>query len=139
MNRTRIPEALTWMRVRYPEIDRMGVAHHSHHFVWFELGRTEWMRELGVPYSTIEDENAVYLPVVEARAEYHAPARYDERLRIRTRLAWVKRVSMRLEYEIHSEDDRLIASGHTIHAATDGGGRPRRLPEALVRAMGKTT
>lgn len=117
----------------------MGVAHHSHHFVWFELGRTEWMRELGVPYARLEDNDEIYLPVVEARAEYHTPAKYDEHLVITTRLAWIKRVRMRLEYEIRREDDVLIATGHTIHAALDGAGRPRRLPAEVLQAFGKAS
>lgn len=132
-------EGRTWTRVRYPETDRMGVAHHSHHFVWFELGRTEWMRELGVPYAALEDHAGIFLPVVEASATYHASARYDERLTITTRLAWMKRVRMRLEYEIRREDERLVATGHTIHAALDRAGKPCRIPDEVVRAFGRNS
>jgi acyl-CoA thioester hydrolase len=117
----------------------MGVAHHSHHFVWFELGRTEWMRERGVPYAQLEEQEGVFLPVVEAGAEYHASARYDERLSITTRLTWVRRVRMRLEYEIRREDDALVATGFTVHAALDRSGKPRRLPEELLQRIGSAS
>ncbi len=124
----------TTTRVRYPETDRMGVAHHSHYFVWFELGRTEWMRELGSPYALMEDRDGVFLPVVDAGATYHASARYDERLVITTRLAWARRVRMRLEYEIaRDEDRRLLATGFTVHAAVGSDGKPRKLPAWLTQ------
>ena len=73
------------VRVRYPEVDRMGVAHHATHFVWFEVGRTELMRAKGVTYRRLEDDG-VYLPVIEAACAYHAPARYDDLLCVVTRV-----------------------------------------------------
>ena len=76
--------------------------------------------------------------MVEAHAEYHASARYDEGLTITTTLAWMKRVRMRLDYEIRREDDALIATGHTVHAALDRAGRPCRIPDEVVRAFGRT-
>lgn len=124
-------------RVRYPETDRMGVAHHSHYLVWFEIGRTEWMRDLGVPYAEIEEREGAYLPVVEAGAAYHRSARYDDRLVVTTRVAWVRRVQMRLEYQVAREEDgALLATGHTVHACVDRAGRLRRLPERLVERLG---
>ena len=126
--------ATTLTRVRYPETDRMGIAHHSHYFVWFELGRTEWMRELGAPYGELEDKDAAFFPVIEAGAVFKASARYDELLRIDTRLAWVERVRMRLEYRI-DRDGTLLATGHTVHACVDRGGRPRRIPNDLLERL----
>lgn len=124
-------------RVRYPETDRMGIAHHSHYLVWFELGRTEWMRDLGVPYAALEDGEGAFLPVVEAGAAYRASARYDDSLLITTRLVWARRVRMRLEYEIARESDgELLATGYTVHACVDRAGRPRRLPGALTSRIG---
>lgn len=114
----------------------MGVAHHSHYLVWFEIGRTEWMRDLGVPYAEMEERSGTFLPVVEAAVTYHASARYDDRLLVSTRLAWARRVRMRLEYDVIREDDgRLLATGFTVHAAVDRAGHPRRLPEALLRRL----
>src|SRR5580765_79079 len=97
--------AKTTTRVRYPEADRMGVAHHTHYFVWFELGRTELMRQAGCAYGALEDEDGVFFPVIEAKAEYVASARYDEVLEIETRLAAVEGVRVRFEYVIRREGD----------------------------------
>jgi acyl-CoA thioester hydrolase len=122
----------TTTRVRYPETDRMGVAHHTHFLVWFELGRTELMRELGCPYAEVEDRDGILFPVAEAGARYHAPARYDERLEITTRLVIAHGARVRFEYEIaRMQDGERIASGFTVHASVGRDGRPRRLPKEL--------
>jgi acyl-CoA thioester hydrolase len=122
----------TTTRVRYPEADRMGVAHHTHYFVWFELGRTELMRQAGCAYGALEDEDGVFFPVIEAKAEYVASARYDEVLEIETRLAAVEGVRVRFEYVIRREGDTAtLARGYTLHASCGRDGRPTRLPESL--------
>ena len=119
------------LRVRYPEVDRMGVAHHANHFIWFEIGRTELMRARGVTYRGLEEEG-ILLPVIEASCAYHAPARYDDLLRVRTRIESATAVRISFEYRIESEaDGRLLATGATRHASVDRGGRPRRLPARL--------
>ena len=120
----------TTTRVRYPETDRMGVAHHTHHFVWFELGRTELMRALGCTYRDLEDGEGVFFPVVEAGATFREPARYDEVLTITTRLTEVTGVRVRFEYEVaRSESGATISRGFTVHAAVGRNGRPSRLPD----------
>lgn len=131
-----LARARTLTRVRYPETDRMGVAHHTSHFVWFELGRTELMRDAGCTYGALEDEDGVFFPVTEAGAEYAAPARYDEELAIATRLAEVRGARVRFEYEItRVEDGRVVATGFTVHASCGRDGRPIRLPDALRRRL----
>jgi acyl-CoA thioester hydrolase len=126
--------------VRYPEVDRMGVAHHTHYLTWFELGRTEWLREQGVPYASLEEHDGVLLPVVEAGASYLAAARYDDELIVTTRPAWIRRVRMRIEYEIaRAVDGTRLATGHTVHAAVDRAGHPRRIPPALARLFGESS
>ena len=116
------------LRVRYPEVDRMGLAHHANHFIWFEIGRTELMRARGVSYLHLEEEG-ILLPVIEASCAYHLPARYDDLLRVRTRIESATAVRISFAYRIESRaDDRLLATGTTRHAAVDRGGRPRRLP-----------
>ena len=123
------------LRVRYPEVDRMGVAHHRNHFVWFEIGRTELMREAGLPYAGVED-GGLYLPVIEAACSYHAPAHYDEELQVTTMLQTVSPVRATFAYRLERvADGRLLASGTTTHAAIDGRGRPRRLPDLLRRLL----
>lgn len=119
------------VRVRYPEVDRMGVAHHASHFVWFEIGRTELMRQRGVTYAALEEEG-IFLPVIEAACAYHAPARYDELLTVLTGIEEAGAVRVRFTYRIErSADGVLLASGSTSHAAVDRNGRPRRLPDRL--------
>jgi acyl-CoA thioester hydrolase len=131
----------TTTRVRYPETDRMGVAHHTHYFVWFELGRTELMREAGCSYGALEDDDGVFFPVIEAGATYRAPARYDEVVEIETRLAGADGVRVRFEYVLRRPaDSRILATGFTVHASCGRDGRPARLPESvrerLTRADG---
>ena len=127
-----MPRGRTTNRVRYPETDRMGVAHHTHFLVWFELGRTELMRNLGCRYAELEDRDGVMFPVVEASARYHAPARYDEIVEVDTVLVLARGARVRFEYEVRREaDGTLLARGATEHAAVDRAGKTRRLPEAL--------
>jgi acyl-CoA thioester hydrolase len=124
-------EGIVTVRVRYPEVDRMGIAHHRNHFVWFEIGRTELMRERGLAYAAIEAQG-LFLPVIEAACSYHAPARYDELLRVRTALRMLGAVRATFAYRLERESDgRLLATGTTVHAAVDRQGRPRRLPATL--------
>jgi acyl-CoA thioester hydrolase len=121
--------------VRYPETDRMGVAHHTHFLVWFELGRTELMRELGCTYASLEDDG-VFFPVVKVGAEFRAPARYDEELIVTTRLARAAGARVRFEYSVsRQEDGANLATGFTEHAAVNRKGRPIRLPEPLRRRL----
>jgi len=128
-------ESTTRLRVRYTEVDRMGVAHHRCHFVWFEIGRTEYLREAGLTYSEVED-SGTFLPVIEASCAYHAPARYDELVVVRTTLREVGAARATFAYRVEREaDGRLLASGTTMHAAVDGQGRPRRFPEDLRRIL----
>ena len=128
---TTVRVSRTHTRVRYPETDRMGVAHHTHYFVWFELGRTELMRQAGCAYGALEDEG-VFFPVIEAGAEYRSPARYDELLEIETHLTTVEGVRVRFDYVVRGATDaRVLAKGYTVHASCGRDGRPTRLPESL--------
>jgi len=114
----------------------MGVVHHSHFLVWFELGRTELMREAGCAYADLERQG-IWMPVVEASCRYLSPARYDEVLEVHTVLAEVSRVTARFEYEVRrSADARLLATGGTRHAAIDARGVPCRMPEKVVQLAG---
>ena len=128
----------TTTRVRYPETDRMGVAHHTHYFVWFELGRTELMREAGCAYGALEDRDGVFFPVIEAGAEYRLPARYDEVLTIETRLVKTGGVRVRFDYVLRRQEDaQVLAKGYTVHASCGRDGRPARLPDSLRDRLGQ--
>ena len=124
----------TTVRVRYAETDRMGVVYYANYFVWFEIGRTDWLRETGHSYRAMEDEG-VQLPVIEAHCEYRRAAKYDDELEIRTRAALLTPVRIRFDYEIVRGDDTLV-TGHTIHAALDPRGRPCRLPLGVRDLLG---
>ena len=125
---------ITRVRVRYAETDSMGVVYYANYLVWFEVGRTEWLRETGGTYREME-RNGVALPVIEAHCEYRQPARYDDEVEIHTRATLLTPVRIRFDYELRRNGEgQPAAVGHTIHAAIDGNGRPCRLP-ARVREM----
>jgi len=123
------------VRVRYAETDQMGVVYYANYFVWFEVGRTDLLRAAGWSYREME-QDGFQLPVIEAQCAYRAPARYDDELEIRTTGASVSPVRVQFEYEvIRSSDRATIATGSTIHATLDRGGRPCRLPERVKRVL----
>ena len=122
------------IRVRYAETDRMGVVYYANYLVWFEVARTEWLRETGWSYRDMERDGTA-LPVIEAHCEYRQPARYDDELEVRTRATLLTPVRVRFDYEVVRPADGITAaSGYTVHAALDVNGRPCRLP-SRVRAM----
>jgi acyl-CoA thioester hydrolase len=122
--------------VRYAETDRMGVVYYANYFVWFEVGRTEWLRETGWTYRELESDG-VSLPVIEAHCEYHQPARYDDEVEIHTRATLLTPVRIRFDYELRrGAEAQAAAVGHTIHAAVDGTGRPCRLPARVRDTLG---
>jgi len=130
---------VTRVRVRYAETDQMGVVYYANFFVWFELGRTDLLRGAGSSYRDLERQGCS-LPVVEARCEYRQPARYDDELDIRTTGALLSPVRVRFDYQVvRASDDVLLAGGHTVHAALDAGGRPRRLPDHVSQLLVRTS
>ena len=126
---------LTRVRVRYADTDRMGVAYHANYLVWFEVGRTEWLRESGWTYRDME-EGGVSLPVIEAHCEYRQPARYDDEIEISTVATVLSQVRIRFDYEARlMRSATLAATGHTVHAALGVDGRPRRLPPRALELL----
>jgi acyl-CoA thioester hydrolase len=122
----------TTVRVRYGEVDRMGVVYHANYLAYFEQGRTELLRSLGRSYRDFEDAGLL-LVVVDAGLEFRRPAGYDDLLRVRTRLAEARGARLRFEYEVERvADGVLCATGHTTLATTDARGRPIRPPDDLV-------
>lgn len=134
-----VPHVDIDIRVRYAETDRMGVAHHSVHFIWFEMGRTEFCRAAGFSYADLERLENIYLVVAEARCRYKAPVTYDDPVRVRTRLNHVSDRLIRFRYEaFHLGQDRLIAEGETTHVPVTRDGRRTVVPEpyaGLLAAM----
>jgi acyl-CoA thioester hydrolase len=120
------------IRVRYAETDSMGVVYYGNYLTWFEVGRTDLLRQLGQSYRDIEENEGIRLPVVEARCRYHKPARYDDVVSILTRASRPSRAQVQFDYELsRAEDGVLLASGSTLHVAVGKNGKPCRLPQRL--------
>ena len=123
-------ESRTQITVRYAETDMMGVVYHGNYLPWFEVGRTNLLKELGLPYRRLE-EDGFRLPVLEVSARYLRPAVYDDTVTIVTRLHDRPLLRIRLEYEV-KRGEELLATGHTVHAFIDREGRPVRPPASAV-------
>ena len=119
------------MRVRYAETDQMGVVYYANYFLWFEVGRTDLLRQSGWTYREMEADGYA-LPVIEAHCEYRQSAKYDDVIEVRTRGTLVSPVRVRFEYEIvRADGDVLLADGYTVHVALGPTGKPRRLPDRV--------
>lgn len=126
----------TTLRVRYAETDQMGVAYHGNYFAWFEVGRTEFLRELGFDYKTLEREEGCYIVVADASCRYKAPARYDDLLRVRTVLRGIRGPVLRFGYTLMRDaDGTVLAEGETAHFVADVQMRARTLPEKYLQAL----
>lgn len=117
------------IRVRYAETDRMGLLHHANYFVYFEMGRTELLRQRGFSYRDIEDGGHL-LVLVDLGCKYKKPAYYDDLLTLRTTVERVTHVKIVHKYEV-LRDGVLLAEGHSTLACVDRDGRPQGLPESL--------
>ena len=117
------------LRVRYAETDQMGVVYHANYLIWFEVGRVELMRAMGFEYKKMETEDDCHIVVVEAHCRYEKSARYDQVLRIRTRIAeWRNRI-VKFSYEVLLDgNDVALATGYTTHVICGRDGRPKALP-----------
>lgn len=124
----------TTIRVRYPDTDQMGVVYHAVYVEYFETGRTEWLREAGLPYSSIEADGIMF-PVLEVAVQIKRPARYDDLVVVNTMIRELPGARLRIEYEV-SRDDTLLATGHTLHAfvAADTM-RPVRPPQYFLAML----
>ncbi len=135
---THTPSRIT-IRVRYAETDQMGVVYYANYFVWFELGRVEFLRELGFEYKRMETDDGCYIPVVETTCRYRAPARYDEELLLETRLLHLRTSVLKFGYRLlRAEVDRtekLLAEGESVHVLVDREMRKVPLPEKYVTAL----
>ena len=125
----------TTCRVRYADTDKMGFVYHANYFRWFEVGRSEMFRSMGIPYKSIESKG-IFLPLSEIHCKFNAPSQYDDILLIETSLDSHYRAGMKFDYQIFSENgDKLLASGYTKHACVDSGGRVVRPPKFLMDSI----
>ena len=120
----------TTIRVRYKECDQMGVVHHTNYPVYFEIARTEMLRDMGGSYRKME-ENGEFFVVVSLTCKYHKPAKYDDVLTVKTSYGKVTRVKLELLYEIWRQSE-LLVTGSTVLASIDRTGAIIPLPEDTV-------
>ena len=132
------------VRVRYAETDQMGIVYYANYLVWFEIGRVELLRSLGLAYSQLEIEHECILPVIEASCRYRSPARYDDEIQIETRPALLRGSVIKFAYQIYRKANQegkqreLLAEGETVHVVCDDQLNKKPLPEkyaAALRAM----
>ncbi|MDV5120514.1 MAG: thioesterase family protein [Candidatus Scalindua sp.] len=123
------------VRVRYQETDQMGIVYYSNYFVYFEMGRIEFLRNHGISYAEIEKEN-IFLAVAEAHCKYRAPAMFDDLLVIKTCLSKMKHARIEFCYEIRrNNEEKLIAEGFTRLACLDINRKPTAIPEKVRNAL----
>jgi acyl-CoA thioester hydrolase len=126
----------TRLRVRYAETDQMGVVYHSNHFIWFEVGRVELLRQLGFSYRDMEAKDNCFIAVAEAKCRYRAPVRYDEEILVRTQLLNVRDAVIHFGYELRrAEDGTLLADGETTHIVTNADMKITALPEKYLNVF----
>ena len=128
------------VRVRYAETDQMGIVYYANYLVWFELGRVELLRSLGLAYSQLEKEHECILPVVEATCRYRSPAKYDDEILIETRPAMLRGSVLKFAYRIlrkGAEDGEpaLLAEGETVHVVCDDQLKRKALPPHYAAAL----
>lgn len=126
------------VRVRYAETDQMGVVYHAEYLVWCEVGRTDFIRALGLPYAELERRGTA-LAVAEATIRYHSPARYDDRVHVETRLVDVRSRAITFDYLIRNADSgERLATARTVLVSLDPSGKltpmPTEIRDLLERA-----
>ncbi|MFZ5432490.1 MAG: acyl-CoA thioesterase [Calditrichota bacterium] len=128
-------KAATTIRVRYGETDAMGWVYYAKYLDYFEVGRTELIRDIWKPYREIE-EKGMRLPVIETGCRYIYGARYDEVLTIESVMTLPTAYRIRFDYQIYRDTDRkLLAEGFTEHCFVSSNGKPIRIPQDLYSAI----
>ncbi|MGD0021990.1 MAG: thioesterase family protein [Smithellaceae bacterium] len=128
---------LTKIRVIYADTDAMGIVYHTNYIKWFEVGRNELMRQLGIAYKEME-ELGFNLPLTKVSCHYFLPAKYDNVLTIETQIDYIKRASMKFNSYIWDEDKKtLLVEGYTVHACTNAEGKIRRIPPQILELLKK--
>lgn len=122
----------TIMRIRYNETDQMGVVYHGNYSNFLEIGRTEWLRDLGLSYKNMELEG-IKLPVISLNLNYKKPAYYDDVICIKTTLVKTPTVTIEFNYEILNSEGEILTFGNTILAFVNmKTNRPTRCPKFIL-------
>lgn len=121
------------LRVRYADTDQMGMVYYAHYYVWFEMGRNEYMRKAGVPYIKIE-KDGLYLPVIESYCNYKKSARYDDVITVSTWISDLPRARVRFEYNV-CKQEKVIAQGYTMHCFLNKRGKLVSPAQGLLQVL----
>lgn len=125
----------TKIRVRYGETDQMGVVYHANYANYFEVGRTEWLRQYGLTYKSMED-NGIMLPVISLEIKYKNSAKYDDVLTVKTSIKNLPKARIEFDYELVNENQELLATGNTVLVFMDTKrNRPTRCPDYLMKRL----
>jgi acyl-CoA thioester hydrolase len=120
----------TKIRVRYKDTDRLGVVYYGNYLTFFEVGRAEFMRALGYPYSRLESEG-YSLVVTEAFAKYHGNVGYDEMVTVKARISDTRGARVCFDYEVLSQKGTVLVSGYTLHGCLNSRSKASRIPPSL--------
>ena len=128
---------LTRIRVIYADTDAMGIVYHTNYIRWFEIGRNELMRQLGIAYTEME-QLGFNLPLTKVSCHYLLPARYDDIVIIETKIEYIKRASMKFNSYLWDEKrEKLLVEGYTVHACVNTAGKIRRIPPQILELLTK--
>lgn len=134
--------ARTTVRVRYAETDQMGVVYYANYFVWCEIGRVEFFRQLGHDYKSMEVEDDCHLPVVDASCRYRASARYDDEVIIEVRVTRLRGPLIKFGYRMlragEAGEETLLAEAETTHICVGRNMQKRNLPDRYGHAIRET-
>lgn len=130
----------TEVRVRYAETDQMGIVYYANYLVWFELGRVELLRSMGMAYSRLEMDHGCILPVIESHCRYRSPARYDDEILIETTPSLVRGSVLKFAYRILRKahdggENTLLAEGETVHVVCDDQLKRKPLPDRYMAGL----
>lgn len=121
----------TRFTARYAETDQMGIIHHSNYAVWFEAGRTAFLKEAGVSNTKIE-ATGILLPLYDMNCQFKSPAKYEDEIMVITNLKQISRVRLCFSYQvINTANHKLLATGETMHAWTDKALKPVNAEKAI--------
>lgn len=125
----------TYVKVRYAETDQMGVVHHGNYAQYLEMARIDWMDQLGISYRSMEEEG-IMLPVFEMQIKFIRPAKFDDILKIETKLVEMPRVKIAFEYNIYNQHEELVTTASTVLIFMNANSRrPIRCPEEILEKL----
>lgn len=125
----------TEFRVRYGETDQMGIVHHASYPLYFEMGRTELFRQIGLPYTELESMG-IFMPLSSLTINYFAPAKYDDLLVVETSITDFTPLKIVMSYRVVNKQNKLLTTGETILISVDAHSRrPRRLPNEIFELV----